>query len=218
MKKYIKDPFPALSHLFGAFLSIAALVTLIQKSGTNERAVIASAIYGASLILLYTASALAHGIHCSPEMSERLDRFDYAAIFVLIAGTYTPVCLLIIRGTFGWGMLSAEWILAFFGIYNVFFRPSWPIGVQVLIYLCMGWLVLFALGPIIAAVPNSFLAWMIAGGLFYSVGAIFFVTNRPVLWEGRFDAHDLWHLFVLGGSACHFIFILLYMGQLSVSA
>lgn len=215
MKKYIKEPFSALSHLVGVGLSVAALIVLLEKSGHNERATIASAIYGVSLILLYIASALTHGVHCSDRLASYFERCDHAAIFSLIAGTYTPVCLLTIKGPVGLFLLGAEWILAIAGIYTAFVKIRGSRTLQVLTYLCMGWLFLFALGPLVSTVPVSLLAWLFAGVLFYSLGSIFFLTNRPILWKGRFESHDLWHLFVLGGSVCHFIFIMSYMGTMT---
>jgi hemolysin III len=214
VKKYIREPFPALSHLFGAGISVLALISLIQNSGDNARAIFSSFVYGMSLILLYTASALTHGIHCSSKMMARFERWDHAGIFFLIAGTYTPVCLLIIPGSLGWMLLFCEWVLAFAGVYTVFFRPNISRTIRVIIYLAMGWLLLFALNPIIEAVSNTLLSWLIAGGLFYSIGSIFFLTNKPNLWPGKFTAHDLWHLFVLFGSISHFIFITKFLKTL----
>jgi hemolysin III len=207
MKKYIREPFPALSHLLGAGLSMVGLFFLIEKSADSLRAVVASAIFGVSLIVLYLASALTHGLHCSEETLTRIEKYDYAAIFLLIAGTYTPVCLLIIRGPLGWGLLISEWTLAAFGVSSIFFRRHIPKHLRVAIYLIMGWLFLIAINPIISTVPQNDLAWLIGGGLAYSIGSIVFLTNKPNFWRGYFEAHDLWHLFVLAGSTCHFIFI-----------
>lgn len=219
MKKYIREPLPALSHLFGAVLSVLALIVFLEKSGANERAAFATAVFGVSLILLYLASALTHGVHCSPRLAACFERCDRAAIFLLIAGTYTPLCLLVIKGVGGWALLGIEWLLAFTGIYAVFAKSS-VVGsaragsVQVYTYLAMGWLFIFALDAIVSAVSNSLLAWLLGGALFYSVGTIFFLTNRPTLWRGYFEAHDLWHFFVLGGSACHYIFINRYLATI----
>ncbi len=211
MKKYIREPFSSLSHLVGAILSVAALIILLQESGASHRAIIASAVYGISLIILFLASALVHGLHCSPKLESRLEQCDHAAIYFLIAGTYTPVCLLMIRGPLGWSLLIIEWIIAAIGVYMIFFKPGVSKFRRVATYIAMGWLFLFAINPIIIAVPNSLLMWLIAGGLFYSVGSIFFITNRPTLLKEHFEGHELWHVFVLGGSVCHFIFISNYI-------
>lgn len=207
MKKYVREPFPALSHLFGAIISIIALIFLLENSEGNLRATIACVIYGSSLIILYVASALTHGVHGSPRLMSYFERFDHAAIFFLIAGTYTPICLLVIPGPVGLSLFICEWILAIMGIYIIFMRPFITRSLRVWLYVIMGWLFLFALHQIIPAVSNASLVLLLGGGLFYSIGTIFFITDKPNLWPGYFDAHDLWHLFVLGGSTCHFVFI-----------
>jgi len=214
MKKYIREPFPALSHFLGVLLSIFGLISLLQVSGNSERATIAVIIYGVSLILLYLASTLAHSIHCSPKTEERLEKLDYAAIFILIAGTYTPICLLVIKGWLGWLLLSCEWLIAFLGIFSLYVKNTFTQGNRTSFYLVMGWMFIFALTPIISAVSNSLLMWLLGGAIFYSVGSIIFVTNKPTLWPGFFDAHDLWHIFVLAGSTSHFIFINRYISGL----
>src|SRR5688500_2196275 len=130
-----KGPFPGLSHLLGVVLSVAGLVVLLLAAAGRPLHVVGFAVYGVSLILLYLASTLAHCVHCSPRAEDRLERFDYAAIFLLIAGTYTPVCLVTLRGPWGWTILAAEWAMAALGIASVLmFRTlkSWP---RVLIYL-----------------------------------------------------------------------------------
>ena len=211
MRKYIREPFPALSHLIGAGVSVVAVFFLLQRASGSVKTEISVAIYGMSLIVLYVASALNHGFHCSPPAAERLEQCDYAAIFLLIAGTYTPVCLLVVQGRLGWFLFGFEWLLALIGIFLVFARPSTSAPLRVVIYLAMGWLFLFVLAPIVTAVTTPLLMWLLSGALFYSIGSVFFVTKKPVLWRGYFEAHDLWHVFVLAGSGCHFIFIREYI-------
>src|SRR3954454_8227531 len=116
IRRYIRDPFCGLAHLFGSVLSLAGLVALLILAAGRPRHVIAFTVYGLSLVVLYTASGLAHSLHCAPRVGRRLDRFDYAAIFGLIAGTYTPVCLLTLGGAWGWWLLTAEWSLAAVGV------------------------------------------------------------------------------------------------------
>lgn len=210
----IKDPFPGLSHWLGVGLSIAGLVMLLVFAEGRPWQVVGFAIYGGSLILLYLASALAHTIHCSPRAAERLNRFDYMAIFLLIAGTYTPLCLVTLRGPWGWGMLAAEWSMAAAGIAAVALgrgRSDWP---RTILYLFMAWVVaLVAIVPIYRALPRPALEWLLAGGAVYSLGAIVFATDRPHLWPGRFAAHDLWHVLVLLGSGCHFLVIFRFVAM-----
>ncbi len=210
----IKEPFCGLSHLFGAALSVAGLVVLlIVTSGRPWHVKTAVAIYGASLVLLYLASTLCHSVHCSTETEKQLDRFDHAAIFLLIAGTYTPLCLVPLRGPWGWTILAIEWGLAVVGIVLVTrgkVRRQWP---RVAIYIAMGWVAIIAVVPIVEVLPAAAVAWMIAGGVIYTLGAIVYATNRPRLWPGKFGAHDLWHVFVLAGSACHFVMILFFIAM-----
>jgi hemolysin III len=205
LQRCIKEPFPGLSHWLGVALSVAGLVALLVLADGRPLYVVAFAVYGASMILLYLASAVAHSAHCSPRTSARLDRLDYAAIFLLIAGTYTPICLIALRGPLGWSLLGTVWALAFIGIATVFLyrgRKNWP---RVLLYVAMGWLCVIAAGELLRVLPPASFWWLVAGGVVYSVGAVVFLLDRPHLWPGRFAAHDLWHCMVLAGSACHFV-------------
>ena len=213
IKRCVKEPFPGLSHLAGALLSVAALVTLLLLADGRVWHVAGFAIYGTSLILLYAASALTHSVYCSPRVGDCLDRLDYSAIFLLIAGTYTPICLVPLRGPWGWALLIGVWSLAAAGIWNVWVARNCRSWARTLIYVCMGWIGLLAVGEIYRVFPAPALAWLLAGGAAYSVGAVIFYTDRPRLWPGRFVAHDLWHLLVLAGSACHFMVMLEFVAR-----
>jgi hemolysin III len=183
---------------------------VVKTAGRPWWEVAAFAVYGVTLVQLYVASALAHTVVCSPEAEDRLTRFDYAAIFLLIAGTYTPICVVALRGPWGWGLLAAVWSIAALGIAAVFRRaPSHR--TRVLTYVAMAWLCVIATGPLVRALPPAALAWLVAGGVVYTSGAAVFFTDRPHLWPGRFAAHDLWHCMVLAGSACHFVAIVRYI-------
>ena len=210
LRHRIKDPFPALSHWFGVAFAAAATVTLIILSAGRPWHVVAFSLYGTTLVLLFLASALAHTIHCSQATSDRLTRLDYMAIFLLIAGTYTPFCLIALRETWGWWMLSAEWSMAAAGIIAVAFGRARSNLPRTILYIFMAWVVaLVAIGPMSHALPRAALSWLLAGGAVYTAGAAVFAVDRPHLWPGRFVAHDLWHLMVLVGSGCHFIAMLL---------
>lgn len=213
ISRCIKEPFPGLSHLAGVGLSIAALVVLLSQARGRMWHVVGFAIYGASLILLYAASAMAHSIHCSPRTSACLERIDYSAIFLLIAGTYTPICLVPLRGPWGWSLLAGVWTLAALGIWSVWAKRSRHTGLRMLIYLCMGWLVILAAGKVFHTFTPAALAWLVAGGVVYSAGAVVFLTDRPHLWPGRFMAHDLWHVMALLGSLCHFMVMFNFISQ-----
>ena len=211
--RWIKEPFAGLSHLVGAALSIAGLVVLLVVTSGRPWHVTGVAIYGASLILLYVASTLCHSVQCGPKHAERLDRFDHVAIFLLIAGTYTPLCLVPLRGPWGWTILAVEWVLAAIGILAVvsgWVRREWP---RVIVYVAMSWIAIVAVIPLSRVLPLQALAWMLAGGIIYTSGAVIYALDRPRLWPGRFGSHDLWHVFVLAGSACHFVMILWFIAM-----
>ncbi len=209
--RWIKDPFCGLSHWLGALLAIGGLFALIAAGSGSAWRTTALVIYGVSLILLFTSSALAHSIRCSAHIEQRLTRLDCAAIFLLIAGTYTPVCLISLRGPWGYSLLIGEWTLALVGAFAVLFGRGRSTLPRTLIYLGMGWMGLIAGIPVIHVLSAPALAWLFAGGAAYSIGAVIFVLNRPHLWPGRFVAHDLWHVMVLVGSACHFVMILCFV-------
>lgn len=196
----------SLTHGAGLALSIAGLVVMLVAAATRGDAwvIVACAIYGTTLVLLYLASTLYHAL-ARTRARGVLRRLDHAAIYLLIAGTYTPFVLVSLRGPWGWTLFGISWGLALFGIViKAVFGPRWPI-VSTLVYLLMGWLVVVAAGPVVTHVPGGAIGWLVAGGLLYSVGVIFFASDRL-----RY-AHAVWHLFVLGGSVCHYVAVLGYV-------
>lgn len=207
-----REPFSGLSHLGGAVMSVLGLIVLLVLSRGKPWHTLGFAIYGGSLIVLYLASGLYHSLHVSERHLNRLMRFDHSAIFLLIAGTYAPLCLVPLRSGWGLSLLGAEYLLAAIGIGCVLLFNSKPEWLRVVLYLGMGWLALLALPSLWATLPRSALYWLIGGGVLYTVGTVFYATNWPRLWPGKFGAHDLWHVFVLGGSACHFVLMLYVLG------
>lgn len=188
-----------ITHGFGIIASIVGGVTLITLAvlfGDPWR-LISAAVYSASLLLLYTASTVYHAAQ-NQFTKARLEIFDHCAIFVLIAGTYTPFTLVSLRGNWGWSLFGVIWGLATAGvIWKLFFTRRFHF-VSTLIYVAMGWLVLVAVGPMVRALPVETLLLLVAGGITYTAGT-FFYHNQRIPY-----AHAIWHLFVLGGSACHF--------------
>ena len=207
----IREPFCGLSHGAGACLSVVGLVGLLIASQGKPWHLTAYAIYGVSLIFLFTASTLYHSLHGDQHRIERLQALDQVAIFGLIAGTYTPVCLLALRGAWGYGLLAVVWGLAFVGAALRIGLRKCPAWLPFALYLLMGWLCVVAMGPISQALAGGGMAWLFAGGLMYTVGAVVMATDRPRLWPGRFGSHDLWHVLVLGGSAAHDVMILFFV-------
>ncbi len=207
----LKEPFCALSHYAGAVLSTVALVALLVAAHGRLWPTLGGAIFGVSLITLYMASALSHTWHAPPRVQQRLSQFDYVAIFLLIAGTYAPFCLGPFRATFGWTLLGVEYGLALIGIANVVFWDKTPHWIRVILYVLMGWLLVLVWPRVQHTLPPAATEWLLAGGLCYTVGVVVLALDRPHLWPGRFSAHDLWHVFVLAGSACFFFLILRYI-------
>lgn len=204
LRRIIKEPGNGLSHLAGAALAVVGMVVLLALHAGSPWHTIGFAIYGSTLVLMFSASALLHSLHCSPRAEALLERFDYAAIFLLIAGTYTPLCLTVLRGPWGWSMLGIEWALAGYGIAGALRAESLRSLRRTLTYLLMGWLAIIAIVPLWSVLSGAGLTWLLLGGFVYSVGAVVFVLERPRLWPGRHAAHELWHALVIGGAACHY--------------
>jgi hemolysin III len=200
----------ALSHFIGALLSIAALVLMVVCSSVRGNAwhIISSAVFGFSMVFLYTSSSIAHWLPAG----KRKDSFftlDQLAIFILIAGTYTPLSLVALNGALGWVIFGIEWGLALVGIIRLLSRKNnFESGVgiiDILIYVVMGWLVVTVSGAVLKTVPVMGFIWIIIGGLFYTLGILFFKISKF-----RFH-HLIWHLLVIGGTASHFIAIFYYI-------
>lgn len=204
------EPTSGFTHLAAALLSVVGLVWLLEAAhGSDPAKVWSLIVYGSSLILLYSASSALHLIGGTPQTRQLFRRFDHAAIYILIAGSYTPFFYNILTGGWRWGMLGTIWILAVIGvIYKLWF--NWRRHVSTLFYVGMGWTGIIVAPVAIPLVPPGALALILGGGLIYSVGAIIFALDKPNLHR-YFNAHDLWHIFVMGGSVLHFAAILLYI-------
>jgi hemolysin III len=209
----IKDPVSGFSHLAGAILSVAALAVLVFLSAINATAwhVVSFSIYGGAMILLYAASAAYHLIPLNEKGTRALKKLDHVMIFMMIAGTYTPFCLIPLRGGWGWTIFGIVWGFAIVGIFFKIFYINAPRFLSTGIYLAMGWISIVAIYPIVKHVPFGGVVWLAAGGLFYTVGAIVYALKRPNPWPNVFGFHEIWHIFVLAGSFCHFMVMLLYI-------
>ena len=193
-------------HGFGALASLIGLGGLLAVGAqAGARALAAAAVYGSSLVLLYLASSLYHGAK-AVATRPALKLLDHVAIYILIAGTYTPVCLLPLWGPWGWGLLSTIWALAALGIVLKLWLKWRGKAAWVLMYLGMGWLAVLAMRELHLLLPPTGFWLLVAGGLFYTVGVLFFALGRTIPFM-----HTVWHLFVLAGSACHYFSILLYV-------
>lgn len=195
-------------HGVGLLASIAAipLVVLASRGPRDAWQIVGGVIFGATLVLLYLASTMYHSLRAG-RAKEVFRVIDHSAIYLLIAGTYTPFMLGPLRGPWGWTLLSIIWALALVGIVakiKVGFR--FP-ALSVVLYLGMGWLILIAIRPLVASISPAGIAWLVAGGLSYTGGVIFYLTDRRVRY-----GHALWHVFVLAGSTCHFFAVLWHAG------
>src|SRR5215212_7855865 len=195
----IREPVNTWSHFIGLILAGAGSIILLRLArGRAETA--AFAVYGASLILLYAASTLYHALPLPAHRLRPLRTLDHTAIYFLIAGTYTPVAVVTLHGTPGQVLLVAAWSIAMLGVPFKIWWLDAPVWISTGMYLAMGYMSLLAAAPLAEAVPASGLAWLVAGGLAYTAGAIIFSRGRPDPWPGRFGHHEIWHLLVLVGS------------------
>jgi hemolysin III len=195
----------ALTHGLGIVLSLAAVALLVVFSALNgtARHIVSFSIYGATLVLLYTASTLYHSFR-NPRTKRALRILDHSAIYLLIAGTYTPFTLVVLKGAFGWTLFGIIWGLATTGVVLKLVFVGRFHAVAVGLYIAMGWLVVVGLKPLIRGLPTPGLALMVAGGLLYTGGTVFYASKR-IPWN-----HAIWHFFVLGGSICQFFAVLFY--------
>jgi hemolysin III len=195
------------SHLFGAVAATAGLVALLVLAANQRDAwkLTSFAIYGGSLLLLYLVSTLYHSVR--GRAKPVLQKLDHGAIYLLIAGSYTPFTLVTLRGPWGWALFGTVWALAALGIVvdSMHGRNSRRL-VPLMIYVVMGWLALVAIVPLVQALPTGGLLWLIAGGVFYTGGIVFYALDAKLR-----HAHGIWHLFVLSGSVCHYLAVLLYV-------
>jgi len=193
----------AVTHGVGLILSITGLVILIVLAAIRGSAwhIVSCAIYGATLVCLYAASTLYHGIP-SKRLKRALKIVDHCAIYLLIAGTYTPFLLVNLRGAWGWSLFGVVWGMALVGIVLKFWFVDHFQILSTTVYLLMGWLAVVAVRPILLLVPATGLVWLAAGGLLYTAGVVFFA------WKRIPYNHVIWHVFVLGGSTCHYFAVL----------
>ncbi|MEW6523885.1 MAG: hemolysin III family protein [Bacillota bacterium] len=212
----LKDPVSGLTHALGAVLSVAGLMVLVYAACTRAsgRHVAVFAVFGAGLVLAYTASTLYHLLPLGPSGSRLLRRIDHIMIFVLIAGTYTPVCVLALGGPWGWSLLACVWGLVVVGAVLKLVWLQAPRWLSVSLYLFMGWLVVVAIWPLYHALPPGALGWLAAGGLLYSAGALIYAIKRPNFLPGLVGFHELFHLLVMGGSLSHFWLMYRYIMNL----
>lgn len=202
----VEEKWNVWSHAFGLVLSVIALVLLVvfaSKEGSVKH-IVSFSIYGASLIVLYSASTFYHYTQ-SPRLRHKLNIFDHAAIYILIAGTYTPFTLVVLEGWVGWTLFGVSWGIAIIGVVLKLFYTGRFDKISTIAYVLMGWLIIFAIKPLMHNLPLGGLIWLLSGGLFYTVGAILYSLKNL-----KYN-HAIFHIFVLFGSFCHFMAVFFYV-------
>jgi hemolysin III len=200
----------------GSLASIAGLTLMVVMAAVKADAwhVVSFAIFGTTLVFMYTASFLYHGLQLSAKTLAIFRRIDHIMIFMVIAGSYTPLCLVPLRGPWGWSLFGIIWGFAAVGIVLKLFWMNLPRWISTLIYLGMGWLCMVAVYPLVQILEPAPLLWLALGGLFYSLGALVYIFKKPDPFPKMFGFHEIWHICVLLGSACHFWLVFGYLTYL----
>jgi hemolysin III len=214
LQQRLREPVNALTHLAGAFLAFFGLLLLVYLTWNDRPKMVVLAIYGLTMVVLFAISSLFHGLKVADEKRRWLNRLDHMAIFLLIAGTYTPIVYLLFPHPIGLLTLAAIWLIALSGmIYKLLGRRIHGL-INVSLYPVLGWagilpaLIISRTQPL---VPRGGLLLLLAGGLIYMIGFVIYYRRKPDPWPPIFGHHEIWHLFVMGGSFCHFLFMLLYI-------
>ncbi|CVI72554.1 hemolysin-III related [Clostridiales bacterium CHKCI001] len=221
MKKiHAKDPGSAITHFIGMIAAIAATAPLLLRAAQNSLIhVIAFSIFMLSMILLYAASTTYHTFDISPSINKRLKKLDHAMISVLIAGSYTPVCLIVLEPPMGYFLCALVWTIALAGIIIKMvwiYCPKWFSSV---LYIAMGWLCIIAFGQLLDNLTPAAFTWLLIGGILYTVGGIIYALKLSVFnsLHKNFGSHEIFHVFVMAGSFCHFMFMFLYVANMPLS-
>ena len=218
MKFKLKDPGSAITHGIAFLLAaVGAAPLLIRSSAMNDHLhIVALSIFILTMMLLYAASTLYHSVDSTAKVNRRLKKMDHMMIFVMIAGSYTPICLIVLHNKIGYALCALVWATAILGIIFKAFWVTCPKWVSSVIYTVLGWSCLIFFKDIYMAVPLKGFLWLLAGGIFYTVGAVIYAMKLKIFarpWHG-FGNHEIFHCFVLAGSLCHFIFVYQYLVML----
>lgn len=220
MKFKPKDPGSAITHFIGWLMALFAAVPLILRACTAPDMihVISLSIFIVSMLLLYAASTLYHSLDINEKVNKRLRKFDHMMISILIAGTYTPVCLIAIRGTIGYTLLAIVWGIAIFGIILKALWVNCPKWVSSLLYIGMGWTCVLAFTQILNSLSREAFMWLLTGGIIYTIGGIIYALKLPIFnsRHENFGSHEIFHLFVMGGSFCHFVLMYKFLAVMPI--
>lgn len=209
MKFKLKDPGSAITHFIGMLIAIAAAAPLLLKASREPGVahITALSVFILSMILLYASSTIYHTLDISPKINKLLRKMDHMMIFILIAGTYTPVCMVVLGDRTGFALLALVWGIALAGI---LIKACWitcPKWFSSVIYIAMGWVCVLAFSKLVNAMTPAAFGWLLAGGIIYTVGGVIYALKLPIFnsRHKNFGSHEIFHLFVMGGSLCHYV-------------
>jgi hemolysin III len=211
MRARFRDPVSGWTHFAAAVAAVFGLAVLLMFGYGSLPLEIALFVYGFSLIFMFSASAAYHLVNATQKVTQILRKMDHAAIYLLIAGTYTPICYYFFTGFWHWGLLAIIWVMALAGVIVKLFVINAPRWITAGIYLLMGWLSILAVREIILTMPASAVVWLVLGGLFFTIGAVVYIKKTPDFFPDVFGFHEVWHIFVILGCLSHFILIAAYV-------
>jgi hemolysin III len=213
MPTKLREPVSGLIHLCGAIAALFGLIVLLTVGRPGSAKIVSLLIYGLSLITLFSASAAYHLVRAKPVVIQILRKLDHSAIFLLIAGTYTPFCTIAFTGFFHWGLLIIIWAIAIIGIVVKIYYVNAPRWINAAVYVVMGWLCVSAAGQMRIVLPVSTILWLIVGGVVYTLGAVIYATKIFNFLPGKFGFHEVWHIFVLLGALAHFVSVMTLLAR-----
>ena len=208
MLSKLREPVNGLTHMVGAIAAFFGQIALLIAAWNGPARIVSVMIYGLSLMAMFTASATYHTVKVKPHIQQILRKLDHSAIFMLIAGTYTPFCLIAFTGFWRWGLLAIIWAIAVIGIIIKVFYVNAPRWLNAGMYVAMGWLVVMAVPQMSSVLPINAMLWLIVGGVVYTLGALVYTTKMFNFVPGKFGFHEVWHIFVLLGAIAHFIAVM----------
>lgn len=215
MQITIREPGSAITHFIALMMAVFAAVPLLVKAGltSGSKSFTAMLIFMLSMVLLYGASATYHSVNVSGKPLRIFRKIDHMMIFVLIAGSYTPVCLIVLGGSSGYALLAVVWGIALFGMLIKALWITCPKWFSSVIYIAMGWVCLFVFGQLLHTLPAAAFFWLLAGGVIYTIGGVIYALKLPIFnsRHAYFGSHEVFHLFCMAGSICHFIFMYWYV-------
>ena len=221
MNVRVKDPGSAITHFIGMMMAMLASTPLLIKAARQPEKIhtIVLGIFISSMILLYGASTLYHTLDLSEKMNKLLKKIDHMMIFVLIAGTYTPICMITLPQPLGIQLLSLVWGIAFIGMIVKMFWITCPKWFSSVLYIGMGWTCVFAFTQLLNSLSGAAFGWLLAGGVIYTIGGIIYALKLPIFNEKHkyFGTHEIFHLFVMGGSICHFIVMYVFVAEMPIT-